>query len=132
MRTVALALTMLLGASAGQAAAERATALTDGIVPPPGLYDARLCVVVGAGTANCGAVVVNLGEDGQALVRISDVTYRLQMADNRLGVSLFHGTMQIDGFITRHEWVGSKLLFSDPEKGTRYELHLGTRRFAAP
>jgi hypothetical protein len=133
----ALALALWLCAPAASAATERAPALgdrlADGITPPPaGLYDARLCVAVGAAPANCGPVAVDLGDDGLALVRISDVVYRLQMAEDHLGVSLFHGTMQIDGFVTRYQWTGGKLLFRDPEKGARYELQIGTRRFAAP
>ena len=73
-----------------------------------------------------------MGEGGQALVQINDVSYRLQPVGDQLGVSLFHGTMQIDGFFVRHKWSASSLTFSDPEKGTRYELQIGTRRFTSP
>jgi hypothetical protein len=101
-----------------------------GASPPPGLYDASLCVSVAAGPKNCGPVVVDMGEGGSALVQINDVSYRLQPVGDQLGVSLFHGTMQLDGFFVRHKWSASTLTFSDPEKGTRYELQIGTRRFA--
>lgn len=133
----ALALTLLtLACGAVPAAAERtaqgaAVGLGTGLPPLPGQYDARLCVSVAAGPGNCGPVVVDMGEGGQAVVQINDVVYRLQRVADQLGVSLFHGTVQLDGFIVSHKWSGNTLTFSDPEKGTRYELQIGTRRIVA-
>ncbi|MGL6113328.1 MAG: hypothetical protein ACRC2B_24825 [Rubrivivax sp.] len=133
-----LAIVLLLpGAWPVQAAADRALTGTAGELlvgapPPAGLYDARLCVAVGAGPSNCGPVTAELGDAGQALVRVSDIAYRLQVHADQLGVTLFHGTMQIDGFFAPYLWSGSQLQFSDPEKGTRYELKLGARRFDTP
>ena len=74
-------------------------------------------------------MTADIGGAGQALVRVSDIAYRLQVHADQLGVTLFHGTMQIDGFFAPYQWSGNNLQFSDPEKGTRYELKLGTRRF---
>ncbi len=100
--------------------------------PPAGRYDARLCVTVGTTPAQCGAVTVDVGDNGQALVRIADLAYRLEVWGEQLGVSLFHGTMQIDGFFAPYQWRPGQLLFTDTEKSTRYDLKLGTRRFDAP
>jgi hypothetical protein len=106
--------------------------LLKGLPPPAGHYDAVMCVAVGGAQASCGPVTADLGGAGQALVRISDIAYRLEVYAEKLGVTLFHGTMQIDGFFAPYQWNGNHLQFSDPEKGTRYELKLGTRRFDAP
>ena len=100
--------------------------------PPPGHYDAVLCVTVGAAAASCGPVTADIGGTGQALVRVSDIAYRLEVRADQLGVSLFHGTMQIDGFFAPYQWNGNQLQFNDTEKATRYELKLGTRRFDGP
>jgi hypothetical protein len=100
-----------------------------GLPPPPGRYDAVMCVTVGDAAASCGPVTADIGGAGQALVRVSDIAYRLEVHADQLGVTLFHGTMQIDGFFATYQWSGTQLLFSDAEKATRYELKLGTRRF---
>jgi hypothetical protein len=132
-----LCTTLLIASSLAQAAAGRPDAGQSapsplGTAPAAGLYDARLCVTVNTAPAQCGAVTVDVGEAGQALVRISDIAYRLQVYGEQLGVTLFHGTMQIDGFFAQYQWSGSQLLFVDPEKKTRYELKVGTRRFDTP
>jgi hypothetical protein len=98
--------------------------------PPAGVYDAQLCVAVGAAATQCGPVVVELGPGNFVWVVIGDVVYRLQTENDQLGVTLFHGTMQIDGFFAGYRWADTTLQFSDVEKNTRYEVKLGTRRFA--
>jgi len=128
---------MALCAATAWAASDRgslgtAGELLKGLPPPPGHYDAVMCVTVGGAQTSCGPVTADLGGAGQALVRVSDIAYRLQIHTDQLGVTLFHGTMQIDGFFAPYQWNGSNLQFSDPEKGTRYELKLGTRRFDTP
>ena len=128
---------LLCVALSAHAATERGVAGTaadmlNGQPPPVGVYDARLCVTVGATPASCGPVTADIGDVGQALVRVSDIAYRLQVHADQLGVSLFHGTMQIDGFFASYRWSGNSLQFVDPEKRTRYELTLGTRRFDTP
>jgi hypothetical protein len=137
LRQLVAALLLSTAVCAVPAAGDRAAVgpageLLAGVPPPVGGYDARLCVVVGAGPAHCGPVLVNIGQAGQALVRVSDIAYRLQVQADQLGVTLFHGTMQIDGFFAPYQWSGNQLQFSDPEKGTRYELKLGARRFDTP
>jgi hypothetical protein len=132
----ALVLVALTGVAA-HSAAERtadvassaAALLGAGAAPLPGLYDASLCVSVAAGPRNCGPVVVDMGKGGQVLVQVNDVSYRLQPVGDQMGVSLFQGTMQLDGFFVRHKWSASTLTFGDPERGARYELQIGTRRF---
>jgi hypothetical protein len=124
----------VVGTWPAMAASERgsfgsASELLKGLPPSPGHYDAVMCVTVGDAQASCGAVTADIGAAGQALVRVSDIAYRLQVHADQLGVTLFHGTMQIDGFFAPYQWSGNNLQFSDPEKGTRYELKIGTRRF---
>jgi hypothetical protein len=123
-----------LATPAAQAATERpgAADLLGVAATPPGAYDARLCVTVGSEPAQCGPVAADVGDGGRVRVQISDIVYRLEVWDDRLGVSLFHGTMQIDGFFARYQWSGRMLRFSDPDKDTRYELSLGARRFDTP
>jgi hypothetical protein len=132
---LALALAALLGLA--QAAPERSTVgagseLLKGRPPAPGRYDATFCVTVAAAPADCGPVTADVGPAGQTLVRISDIAYRLEIYGEQLGITLFHGTMQIDGFFAPYQWQGNQLQFSDTEKATRYELKLGTRRFDTP
>jgi hypothetical protein len=133
LRRAVLALLLMFGAELVIAAAERAAPGTAGTLltgpPPAGFYDASLCVSVGTAAATCGPVSVDIGEAGQVLMRISDIAYRLEIYADQLGVTLFHGTMQIDGFFAPFHWSGSQLQFRDLDKGTRYELKVGTRRF---
>ena len=123
---------LLWCSAAAQAAAGSPGALPVATSPAAGHYDARLCVSVNATPQQCGPVTVDIGEAGQALVRVSDIAYRLEVYGEQLGVTLFHGPMQIDGFFATYQWSATQLLFIDTEKKTRYELKLGTRRFDAP
>ncbi len=128
---------LVLGTAPALAAPERAAPgaaadLLKGQPPPPGHYDAVMCVTVAEAAASCGPVTADIGGAGQALVRVSDIAYRLEVHADQLGVTLFHGTMQIDGFFAPYRWSGNQLLFADPEKGTRYEVKLGSRRFDTP
>jgi len=132
-----LAALLALAAGAAAAAPDRGALGTAGELlksqpPPAGHYDATMCVTVGDAQASCGAVTADIGDAGQALVRVSDIAYRLQVHADQLGVTLFHGTMQIDGFFAPYQWSGNQLLFNDTEKGTLYEVKLGTRRFDTP
>jgi hypothetical protein len=119
-------------AATGQGTLGTAGELLKGMPPPAGHYDAVMCVTTGNAQASCGPVTADIGDAGQALVRVSDIAYRLQVHADHLGVTLFHGTMQIDGFFATYRWSGNTLQFSDPDKGTRYEVKLGTRRFDGP
>jgi hypothetical protein len=97
--------------------------------PAPGAYDAELCTAVAPAPARCGPVAADVRDGGRVIVRIADIVYRLEPWDDRLGITLMHGTMQIDGFFATYRWQGRTLLFDDTEKATRYELKLGARRF---
>lgn len=97
--------------------------------PAPGAYDAEFCVAVAPEPARCGPVAADVRDGGRVLVRIADIVYRLDPWGDRLGITLMHGAMQIDGFFAPYRWQGRTLLFDDPEKSTRYELKLGARRF---
>jgi hypothetical protein len=136
-RALAWMLAVLVGAfgHSVHATAERTTdsaasAIDAGKPPAAGLYEATLCVAVGAAAARCGPVLFDVFANGRADVQIDDVIYRLQPAGDQLGVSLFHGTVQLDGFFVRHKWSGRTLNFTDPEKGARYKLQVGARRLA--
>lgn len=100
--------------------------------PAAGLYDATLCVNAAPAPQSCGPLTAEVDGEGKLYVRISDIVYRLEPWGEKLGVSLFHGTMQIDGFFAQYRWNGRTLQFVDAEKTTRYELSLGTRRFDSP
>jgi len=131
------ALLLVLAATSALAAPERGMVGTAGDLlkaapPPQGHYDAVLCVTVGATAASCGPATADIGSAGQALVRVSDIAYRLEVRADQLGVSLFHGMVQIDGFFAPYQWNGNQLQFNDTEKATRYELKLGPRRFDGP
>lgn len=108
---------------------EGAKSVLDSHPPAAGVYDASLCVLAAPAPRSCGPVIADLDADGKLYLRISDIVYRLEPYGGQLGVSLFHGTMQIDGFFAPFRWNGKTLQFVDDEKTTRYEVSLGTRRF---
>lgn len=126
-----LSATAALGASES-GARSRAGALLQGAAPAAGHYEAQLCVAVGPRAADCGPVEVEVDGKGRTLLRFSDFVYRLEPYGEQLGISMFHGTMQVDGFFAPYRWSGPLLQFTDSEKGTRYELELGARRFDLP
>lgn len=137
MRTLGTALLAALlpaiaVAAPGVPGADGAKTVLDSHPPAAGVYDASLCVLAAPAPRSCGPVTADLGADGKLYVRISDIVYRLEPYGEQLGVSLFHGTMQIDGFFAPFRWNGKMLQFVDDEKTTRYELSLGTRRFDSP
>jgi hypothetical protein len=122
----------LIGAAAAAAATPNAdVGAPDALAaaPAPGAYGAQFCVTVAAAPAQCGPVAADVRDGGRVQVRIADIVYRLDPWGDRLGITLMHGTMQIDGFFAPYRWQGRTLLFDDPEKSTRYELKLGARRF---
>ncbi len=114
---------VLAGATAGAAPAA---------APVPGRYAAQLCVSLSAAPLRCGAAEVDWQRDGQAHVRVSDISYRLQLTRSQVEVVLLHGTMQIDEFVSPFAWVGSSLKFADAARSTGYELRLGGRKPARP
>ena len=94
--------------------------------PAPGRYSARLCVQPLAGPAaesNCGPADALVQRGNKAVLRISDIVYRLELHSSQVDVVLMHGTMQIDGFTTVYDWQGDILQFDDREKGMRYAVH---------
>ena len=100
--------------------------------PVPGRYAAQLCVTLSAAPLRCGAAEVDWLRDGQARVRVSDISYRLQLRSSQVEVVLLHGAMQIDQFVSPFAWVGSSLKFADAARSTGYELRLGGRKPARP
>ena len=91
-----------------------------------GRYDGELCVASGSGPLNCGAADVFLSH-GRAKVRVSDMTYDLQLEDGQLDLMLVHGTMLVDVFSASYSWKGRFLSFVDAERKTYYRV-----RFADP
>ncbi len=102
-----------------------------GEAPAPGDFDATLCVAVAAAPPDCGPVSARVDAAGRTVVRISDIVYLLQMYGEQLGITMFHGAMQVDGFFAPYRWRGLELEFVDVEKNTRYELRLGAPRAPA-
>ena len=109
-----------------------ATAAVSARAPVPGRYAAQLCVALSAAPLRCGAAEVDWQRDGQARVRVSDISYRLQLRSSQVEVVLLHGAMQIDQFVSPFAWVGSSLKFADAARSTGYELRLGGRKPARP
>ena len=97
--------------------------------PAPGRYGGELCVTTPASaTPGCGPAEVELQAGGGARVRISDISYRLQLKSSQVEVVLMHGGMQIDEFVSPYEWVGNTLQFIDADKRARYALRLTERK----
>ena len=97
--------------------------------PAAGRYGAELCVTTSAAAApGCGPAEVELQASGSARVRISDLSYRLQLKSSQVEVVLMHGGTQIDEFTAPYEWVGNTLQFIDADKRARYELRLADRK----
>ena len=100
-----------------------------GAAPAAGRYGAELCVTTPTSAApGCGPAEVELQAGGSARVRISDLSYRLQLKSSQVDVVLMHGGMQIDEFTAPYEWVGNTLQFIDADKRARYELRLADRK----
>jgi hypothetical protein len=109
-----LALLLVLGASAAGAA------------PPPGRYEATLCVSTSAAKpASCGAAEFELRPNGRAQIRVADVVYRLHLRSAQVDVMTMQGTMEIDEFSALYEWQGEMLTFVDADKNVRYEVKPG-------
>ncbi len=97
--------------------------------PVPGRYGGELCVTTPASPApGCGPAEVELQAGGGARVRISDISYRLQIKRSQVEVVLMHGGTQIDEFVSPYEWVGRTLQFTDIDKRARYALRLTERK----
>ena len=97
--------------------------------PGPGRYGGELCVTTPASaTPGCGPAEVELHASGSAQVRISDISYRLQIKSSQIQVVLLHGGMQIDEFVSPYEWVGNTLQFSDADKRALYALRVNERK----
>ncbi len=105
------------------------TAASAQATPAPGRYGGELCVTTPASAApGCGPAEVELQAGGGARVRISDISYRLQIKSGQVEVVLMHGGTQIDEFVSPYEWVGRTLQFSDTDKRASYALRLTERK----
>ena len=130
MRTVRILRTGAKRAAAGALAGAWAfAAVAAPSAPAAGRYGAELCVTTTASAApGCGPAEVELQAGGSARVRISDISYRLQLKSSQVEVVLMHGGVQIDEFTAPYEWVGNTLQFIDTDKRARYELRLADRK----
>lgn len=103
-----------------------ASAATAGEMPAPGIHAGHMCVHPIAGVPDakgCGAVEIWLLRNDLAVVRYSDIAYRIALFPDALDIILMHGAMQIDGFVTPlYRWHGTELHFDDREKGMRYRI----------
>ena len=117
------AVCLVLGCGPGLVQAQAAS--VDPGPPAPGRYSARLCVQPLAGPAaesNCGPADALLQRGNKAVLRISDIVYRLELHSSQVEVVLMHGSMQIDGFTAVYDWQGRTLRFEDREKGIAYAV----------
>jgi hypothetical protein len=97
-----------------------------GGLPPPGHYEAQLCVAVAAQPPSCGAAEARLGADGAIRVRVHDIAYHLSFDQGGLLLGITtHGNMQVADFSSSYRWVGTTLMFGDRPRGLNYELQLG-------
>jgi hypothetical protein len=126
MRQLAAALALVTTAAAAWAA----TGL--GQPPAAGTYAAQMCVTVAAHERKCGPVSVTLRTPDEAVLKVDDIRYRLQVRAGALvAVFVFHGNMQIDDFTAQGRWQGHSLEWFDQAKNTRYWVQLGVRLDAA-
>ena len=96
--------------------------------PPPGRYQATLCVTTSASAPpNCGPAELDIGPSSRAEVHVADVVYRLHLRPAQIDVSVMQGRMEIDEFSAEYEWRGEVLSFVDAEKKARYEVRTGAR-----
>ena len=119
---------MRSAASAALVLAAATTAVPALAAPAAGHYDALLCVATSQAGPNCGPAEVELRVNGEALVRVADIVYRLLLRSSQVEVVLMQGTMQLDEFVANYEWVGRSLQFDDKDKNARYEVRLGELR----
>lgn len=98
--------------------------------PPPGRYDAQLCVSVTQRPPDCGPVVADVDEDGGLTVRVHDFRYVLAFEQGLLVGITMHGAMQVAEFLSSYRWAGDTLLFGDRPRGLQYELRIAPRRTA--
>jgi hypothetical protein len=96
-----------------------------GGLPPPGHYEAQLCVAVAAQPPSCGAAEARLGVGGEIRVRVQDIAYHLSFDQGLLLGITTHGNMQVADFSSSYRWVGTTLMFGDRPRGLNYELQLG-------
>jgi hypothetical protein len=100
--------------------------------PPPGHYDARLCVAVGTQAPNCGPVEAELNAQGELQVRVHDIRYLMVFVPGGLVGITMHGAIQVAEFQSSYRWAGQTLLFADAPRGLQYELQLAPAAGAAP
>ena len=121
MRRAALLLALALPA-AGVAGAAGPTG------PPPGRYQASLCVATSPAAApNCGDALLEIGADARLRVSVADIVYRLHLRPRQLDVATMHGAVQIDAFSAAYAWSDGVLRFVDADKAVRYEVRSGER-----
>lgn len=111
----AIAIVTLLGAAVPGFAALPGSDLVEGLMCVRPIAD-------GDRAGDCGPVQIAVLSGNRAVVRISDIVYRLQLHASQVDIVLMHGSMQIDGFTAPYDWQGQTLHFEDPEKGLRYEI----------
>ena len=118
MRGAALLLALALPAAGAASAAG----------PPPGRYQASLCVATSIAAApNCGDALLEIRTDNRLRVTIADIVYRLRLRPRQLDVATMHGAVQIDAFSAEYAWSDGVLRFVDADKAVRYEVRPGSR-----
>jgi len=114
--TLLLALALPMAGAAGAAG------------PPPGRYQAALCVATSPAAApNCGDALLEIRADERLRVSVADIVYRLHLRPRQLDVATMHGAVQIDAFSAEYAWSDGVLRFVDVDKAVRYEVRPGLR-----
>lgn len=95
----------------------------------PGRYDAQFCVAnPAAAPPGCGPMELQVVTPRRLVLRLADVSYRLDLRSSQLALTLVQGRMQLDGFDADYAWEGDALRFADPDKDIAYTVKVGARR----
>ena len=96
--------------------------------PPPGRYQASLCVATSpAAPPSCGEALLEIGAGDRLRVSVADIVYRLRLRPHQLDVATMHGAVLIDEFSAEYDWSDGALRFVDAAKAVRYEVRPGAR-----
>jgi hypothetical protein len=97
-------------------------------MPPPGAYDAHMCVTVNRQPPNCGPMQAQVTPEGELRLRFDDIRYVISFEQGVLVGITMHGGMLVAEFLSSYRWAGGTLLFGDAPRGLQYEVQLSPPR----
>jgi hypothetical protein len=106
---------------AATGSATTAWAATDG-PPAVGRHTVSFCVSTGGAAPGCGPAQADVRAKGAIIVRIDDITYRLQLHSSQVDIVVMHNATQIDQMTLPYEWSGNELKFNDDDRESRYDI----------